>query len=84
MINCQKIMWVKRLFDPQNLKWTHLAFNLMQIGKDDLKSKLCVHFLSQQTNFYNQVLQSWYDFYAIEPHPKDICLEALFKNSVSE
>ena len=80
MINCQKIMWVKRLLEPQNLKWKNLALHQMQIEKDDLKCKLATQFIPQQTQFYDQVLRAWYDFYSIEPHPKDTCNEALFKN----
>ena len=61
--------------------WTKIAHSLTKLEPEELKSKLSLKYLPEQhTPFYRQVLDIWYQFYAIEPIDNDIIEENLWNN----
>ena len=83
MIRSIKIMWIKRLNNPCEAKWKHVSWNLLEIQKNQLFTKIGFRNIAKnQIPFYKQVLETWFDFVSVEPTSKKEVLDECLYNNV--
>ena len=83
MIRSIKIMWIKRLNNPCEAKWKYVSWNLLEIQKNQLFTKIGFRNIAKnQIPFYKQVLETWFDFVSVEPTSKKEVLDECLYNNV--
>jgi len=81
MVESAKVMWIKRLLDPESKRWKQLAYESMSIDDFELLCKNDVVYRKPIAPFYQQVLRYWYNFHSVEPsNIEDIKAERLWYN----
>ena len=82
MIRSINITWIKRLTNDINAKWKALSWHFLNIEKDFLFTKLNFKDIHcPQTEFYTQLLNSWFSFIKIEPKNKNDVLNEFVANN---
>ena len=81
MIKSQRIMCLKRLLNNDASKWKVIANALIPLDKFQLLCKLSSESIPKCTLYYEQVLQSWFEFYSVNPCDKYISREILWNNT---
>ena len=75
-------MWFRRLCNYIDAKWKQISWLFLGISKEILFSKLCYKNIVKkpEIQFYDQLLDTWYDFIMIEPENlNEILQEDFFK-----
>ena len=69
MIRASRIMWFRRLYNDIDAKQKKISWLFLGISKEILFSKLCYKNIVKkpEIQFYDQLLDTWYDFIMIEP-----------------
>jgi len=81
MVQSGKIMWIKRLLDDQESKWKILAWKLLNMNMFDIMCKQDIALSNTHTEFYAQVINSWFEYHGKPPRTADELLnEIIWKN----
>ena len=80
MFKSQKIIWIKRLLKKESTNWQTIAWDLLNISKDKLLSKLSLNLIGTriQSVFYQQILELWYSLYSVAPKANMVHEECLW------
>ncbi len=79
-VQCGKIMWIKRLLEPDQCNWKKLAWKMSNVSSLELMCKLDQS-KKPFSDFYVQVLESWYKMHVKPPKSiEEVCGEILLNN----